>query len=98
MNAPNLLIHSACVSRKTVLSGTCGIHNYVEEKAIEKITVDQLVKKHLAFAGAAVMKSIIFWDITPFSLMKVNRRFGGTCILHLPGRRIIGARNQPEMR
>jgi hypothetical protein len=25
------------------------------------------------------MKSIIFWDITPCSLLKVNRRFGGTC-------------------
>jgi hypothetical protein len=25
-----------------------------------------------------VMKSLIFWDITPCSLLKVNRRFGGS--------------------
>jgi hypothetical protein len=29
------------------------------------------------------MKSSVFWDITPCSLLKVNRRFGGTCRLHL---------------
>jgi hypothetical protein len=27
------------------------------------------------------MKSCIFWDITPCSPLKVNRRFGGTCRL-----------------
>jgi hypothetical protein len=27
---------------------------------------------------AAVMKSTIFWDITPCSSLKVNRRFGAT--------------------
>jgi hypothetical protein len=32
-----------------------------------------------------VMKSTIFWDITPCSPLKVNRRFGGTCRLHLQG-------------
>jgi hypothetical protein len=30
---------------------------------------------------AVVMKSPIFWDITPFSPLKVNQRFGGTCYL-----------------
>jgi hypothetical protein len=30
-----------------------------------------------------VVKSSIFWDITPCSRLKVNRRFGGTCRLHL---------------
>jgi hypothetical protein len=29
------------------------------------------------------MKSSIFADITPCNLQKVNRRFGGTCRLHL---------------
>jgi hypothetical protein len=39
---------------------------------------------------AMVMKRCIFWDIglTPRSLVKGNRRFGGTCYLHLQGRRI----------
>jgi hypothetical protein len=37
---------------------------------------------------SVVMKSFIFWDITPCSLLKVNRRFGGTCHLHLQGLRV----------
>jgi hypothetical protein len=36
---------------------------------------------------AVVMKSIIFWDITPCSLLSFNRSFGGTYHLHLQGRR-----------
>jgi hypothetical protein len=31
-------------------------------------------------------KSTIFWDITPCSLLKVNRRLGGANPLHLQGR------------
>jgi hypothetical protein len=34
---------------------------------------------------AVVMKSSIFWDITPCSLFKVNQRSGGTRCLHLQG-------------
>jgi hypothetical protein len=34
---------------------------------------------------AVVIKSTIFWDITPRSLLSVNRRFGGTYRLHLQG-------------
>jgi hypothetical protein len=45
-----------------------------------------------------VMKSTIFWDITPCSLLKVNRRFGATYRFHLQGRRISRARNQRESR
>jgi hypothetical protein len=33
-----------------------------------------------------MMKIPIFWDITPCSPLKVNRRFWGTCRLHLQGR------------
>jgi hypothetical protein len=47
---------------------------------------------------AVVMKSSIFWDITPCSLLKVNRGFGGTYRHHLQGRRISLARNQRERR
>jgi hypothetical protein len=32
---------------------------------------------------AVVIKSNIFWDITPCGPLKVNRRFGGTYRLHL---------------
>jgi hypothetical protein len=44
------------------------------------------------------MKTTIFWDITPYSPLKVNRRFGGIYRLHLQGRRISQARNQRESR
>jgi hypothetical protein len=43
-----------------------------------------------------VMKSSIFFDITPCSQLKVNRRFGRTCRPHLQGRRMSQARIQPE--
>jgi hypothetical protein len=37
---------------------------------------------------AAVVMSSIFWDITSYSPLRVNRRFEGTCRLHLQCRRI----------
>jgi hypothetical protein len=40
------------------------------------------------------LKSTIFCDITPCSLLKVNRRFGGIYRLHRQGRRITRARNK----
>jgi hypothetical protein len=42
-----------------------------------------------------VMRSSIFWDIT-CSPLRVNRRFGETCLLHLQGRIIKQTRNQRE--
>jgi hypothetical protein len=33
------------------------------------------------------MKSIIFWDVTPCSLLSCIQRFGGTYRLHLQDRR-----------
>jgi hypothetical protein len=45
---------------------------------------------------AVVMKSIIFWDISLCSTLKVNRRFGGTYRFHLQVRRISRAWNQRE--
>jgi hypothetical protein len=47
---------------------------------------------------AVVMKSNIFWDITPCSLLKVNRRFGGTHHLHLQGQKMNRAKYQRESR
>jgi hypothetical protein len=46
----------------------------------------------------SLLKSSIFWDIMPCSPLKVNRRFGGTCRLHLQARRISKVRNQRESR
>jgi hypothetical protein len=56
---------------------------------------------NLCFVGldvlkAVVMKCSVFCDITPCSPLKVNRQFGGTCRLHLQGRRISRARKQHE--
>jgi hypothetical protein len=58
----------------------------------------ETVKQNIGFEvlTTVVMKSTIFWDITPCSPLKVNRRFGGTYHLHLQGRRISRARNQRE--
>jgi hypothetical protein len=39
--------------------------------------------------AAVVMKRPLFWDITLCSTLSVNRRFRGTCRLHLQGRRVI---------
>jgi hypothetical protein len=38
----------------------------------------------------------VFWDITPCSLLKVDRRFGGIYRLHLQCRRVSQARDQCE--
>jgi hypothetical protein len=37
---------------------------------------------------AVVVKVSVFWDIIKCSLLKVNRRLGQICRLHLQGRRI----------
>jgi hypothetical protein len=47
----------------------------------------------LAYVGfevltAVVMKSFFFWDKTPCSLLKANRRLRGTGLLHPQGQRI----------
>jgi hypothetical protein len=41
-------------------------------------------------------KSSIFWNTTPCSSLKINRRFGGTCRCHLHSRRISRARYKHE--
>jgi hypothetical protein len=47
---------------------------------------------------AVVIKSTIFWGITPCSPLKVNRRFGGTYRLHLQSRRTRWKRYSPKRR
>jgi hypothetical protein len=42
---------------------------------------------------AVVTKNSAVWDITPCSPLKVNRRFGRTC-LHLQGGRVSQVRSQ----
>jgi hypothetical protein len=45
-------------------------------------------------SGDIHLTSYVFWDITLYSPVKVNRRFGGTYCLHLQGRSISQVRNQ----
>jgi hypothetical protein len=45
---------------------------------------------------AVVMRSSIFWNTMPCSLLKANRRFGGTCNLHLQVPRKSRTRNQHD--
>jgi hypothetical protein len=42
------------------------------------------------------LKSFVFWDTLPYSSLKLNRRFGGTCRLYLENGRISQARKQCE--
>jgi hypothetical protein len=41
-----------------------------------------------------IIKSVIFWDITPCSPLRVNGRFGGTYHLYLQGRK--KAQQEPD--
>jgi hypothetical protein len=43
-----------------------------------------------------IIKSSIFWDVTSCSPLKVNRRFGVKCRLHLQDRIVSQARNRHE--
>jgi hypothetical protein len=43
---------------------------------------------------AVVMKSIMFWDMTPCSPLSSNRRFGGPYLLHFQGQRKIQQNNE----
>jgi hypothetical protein len=59
-------------------------------------------KKKVNFAQfevliAVVMKISVFWDITPCSLVKVNRLLGGTSRILRQGRRMSEERNQHEV-
>jgi hypothetical protein len=56
-------------------------------KPVIKIRANIIIDVGFEVFTAAVMKSIIFWDMTPCSPLSFNRRFGGTYRLHLQGRR-----------
>jgi hypothetical protein len=47
------------------------------------LTVFKIKNREVGFQvlTSVVMKSTIFWDITPCSPVSVNRRFGGTYLL-----------------
>jgi hypothetical protein len=74
-------------------------HNSVRKLVVHLQTVSHSISMPmLAHGGLQVLTvvAITFWDITLFSLLKVNQCFKGTYHLHLQGRRISQARNQCE--
>jgi hypothetical protein len=65
-------------------------------RILKMLDIDSLIHKlpiSITDKTYSVLMSSIFWDITPCSPWKVNRRFGGTYRLHLQSRRISVARN-----
>jgi hypothetical protein len=43
---------------------------------------------------AVFIKSAVLWDIMPYSMLRINRHYGGTCCLHLQVLRINHTGNQ----
>jgi hypothetical protein len=84
---------TACILRNAysfvelVTCVNCGVILWQKTATTEMVA--NIESKYIPFKvfTAVVMKSTIFWDITPCSLLSVNRRFGGTYRLHLQGRR-----------
>jgi hypothetical protein len=58
------------------------------------LTEKWLTKYESEIKDTVALKSFIFWDTMPCSPLRVNRYFGGQCLLRLQGRRISQARNQ----
>jgi hypothetical protein len=53
---------------------------YVYKNYLKKLSI------FIKFAKTVMLKNRVLWDITPLHIpMKVNRCFGGTCLLHLQG-------------
>jgi hypothetical protein len=75
-------------------SFSLSIHN------VQQFLIYLLVNKSTSIVfeilTVVVIKSSVFWDITPCSPFKVNQHFGGTCHLHFQGRSISLVRNQCE--
>jgi hypothetical protein len=57
------------------------------KKVQMKQNKDSDVVQKIRWKQIPVKKSIIFWDMTPFSPLSFNWRFGGTYRLHIQGRR-----------
>jgi hypothetical protein len=60
-------------------------------KSLDVKTGDSLLHVGTDVLIAVVMKRSIFWNITPCSLQKVNRHFGGKYRLLLLGRKLSPA-------
>jgi hypothetical protein len=74
---------------------------FIPYKHMRKLTkICEIMFKPVGFEilTAVIMKNSVFWNITPCSPLKVNRRFGGTCRLSIQCLKIIQARNRRKRR
>jgi hypothetical protein len=55
---------------------------------------DRKIFVDLEVVTPVVMNSSVFWHITPCSLLKINKRFGGSCRLHHQSRKKSHSTNQ----
>jgi hypothetical protein len=53
-----------------------------QNRSVDYIYISKNLFVGFEVLTAVVMESIIFWDITPYSPLSVNRRFGRTYSLH----------------
>jgi hypothetical protein len=56
------------------------------------------VKYPLSVGSEVLITMVIFLDITQYSPLEVNGRFGGAYLLHIQSRRLSRARNKRECR
>jgi hypothetical protein len=79
-------IHPLQASSGTVQATTTSfqvsfyIHSFIHGPIFRRY-MDSAVKKHTH--KKLRVNSSTSWEITPHSMLKLNRRFGGTCPLHL---------------
>jgi hypothetical protein len=71
----------------SALSGTVALEMDSEDPTgVLIIIISTFIYVGLEVFVAENLKNAIFWDVAPFGFI-INRRFGGTCRLHLQGRR-----------
>jgi hypothetical protein len=75
--------------RVTKIGGVYNWRLYTWDK--KKTVLSLLVEKIKQAEKCRLLKTSIFWDIIPYSPLELDRRLGGTCRLHLQGRRISRA-------
>jgi hypothetical protein len=88
---PDKYLQSQLIPRSGVLLKAVGCSVSQEIHCLIK-NPDVYHRVRFEVLTAVVMKSSIFWDITPCSPLNVNRRFGGKYRL-LQGRRVIQTNN-----
>jgi hypothetical protein len=94
---PPQIPHDQTRARTRTAAAYMHTRAYEVWKFCDKIrTLDCMAVVGVEVLTSVVMKSAVFWDETPCSLLEVNRRFGRTCRLHLQGQKIIRAKCQRE--